>query len=74
MPNSITSADLYDVVAVDLTTRTVRFMATGKDLRNAEAIVTMTVMRRGVEKELFAEVKTGMYQEGDTWTGRGADG
>ena len=61
---------LYDVVAVDLKTNTVRMMAEKKTLKNAEAIVTMAVMRRGVKEEFFAEVKAGAYKEGDIWKGK----
>lgn len=62
-------ADRYDVVAVSLKDYTVRFLAERTSERNADAIVTMAVMRRGVEDEIFAAVPTGTYQPGDTWTG-----
>ena len=67
----MTQEQLYDVVAVALPPNqpVVRLMATGKTLRNAEALVRMVVYRRGVDDEFFAEVPTGMYQEGDTWRG-----
>lgn len=58
---------LFDVVAVDLKTYKVRFMAQGKTERNAEAVVTMAVMRRGVEDEFFVKVPAGTYAEGDTY-------
>ena len=60
---------LYDVVAVNLKTSKIRLMAEKKTLRNAEAIVSMAVMRRGVEEEFFAEVEAGIYKEGDIWKG-----
>lgn len=60
---------LFDVVAVNLKTDKVRFIAQGKTLKNAEAIVKMAVVRRGVDEEFFAEVKAGMYTEGDKWNG-----
>jgi len=64
-------SELYDVVAVNLETNKetnkVRFMAQGKTLPNAEAIVSMAVMRRGLDEEFFAEVPAGKYQEGDSW-------
>ena len=62
---------LFDVLAVDLITRKVRFIGEGKTLKNAEAIVTMAVMRRGVEDEFFVEVAADTYKEGDTWEGKG---
>jgi hypothetical protein len=39
--------EMFDVVAVNLDTDKVRFIAQNKTLRNAEAIVSMAVMRRG---------------------------
>lgn len=59
----------YDVVAVNLVTRQVRFMARSKSLRAAEAIVDMAVARRGVDKEFFADAPAGDYADGDTWRG-----
>lgn len=59
---------LFDVVAVDNSTNKVRFMAQGKTLANAEAIVSMAVMRRGLNEEFFTEVSTGKFKEGDEFT------
>ena len=39
--------------------------------KNAEAVVNMAVMRKGVESEFFSEVPAGKYKEGDTWKGNG---
>jgi hypothetical protein len=61
---------LFDVVAVDLESRTVRLMAEGKTAVNAYAVETMAVMRRGVDAEFFASVPTGKYKEGDLWEDR----
>lgn len=58
---------MYDVVAVDMNSNTVRLIAKGKTLANAEAIVAMAVMRRGIEEEFFAEVQAGKYRDGDQW-------
>lgn len=63
------TSPLYDIVAVDLKTNKVRLIAEGKTLRNAEAIVEMAVMRRGVTTEFFAEVRAGSYTEGEEWKG-----
>ena len=63
-------AELFDVVAVNLHTNSVRLIAQKKNRRNAEAIVQMAVMRRGVEEEFFCEVSAGKYKTGDTWTGQ----
>lgn len=58
---------LYDVVAVNIKTTKVRLMAENKTERNAEAIVNMAIMRRGVEEEFFTEVPGGKYKEGDLY-------
>lgn len=50
------SDELFDVVAVNLTTGAERTIATGKTEKNAEAIVSMAVTRRGVEVEFFKTV------------------
>ena len=42
---------LFDVVAVEIKTGKERILATGKSEKNAEAIVNMAVMRRGVETD-----------------------
>lgn len=60
--------DLFDVVAVDLVNHEVRLIAEKKDLRNADAIEHMAVMRRGCDEEFFAVVPHGLYKDGDKWT------
>jgi hypothetical protein len=50
---------LYDVVAVDLKTKAVRVMDRNLTLENAEAYVSMAVMRRGVDEEFFKAVPAG---------------
>lgn len=57
----------FDVVAVNLETNRVRFIATDKSERAAESIENMAVYRRGVETECFATVPHGTYQEGDQY-------
>jgi len=44
---------LYDVVAVNLTTYAERDIKTGLTARNAEAVICMCVARRGVDEEIF---------------------
>lgn len=58
---------LYDVIAVNLTTHKIRMFGENKTLDNAEAIVAMAVMRRGVDEEFYKEVPAGKYKEGDTY-------
>lgn len=44
---------LFDVVAVNIETGAERFIAQNKTERDAEAIVKMAVIRRGVDVEFF---------------------
>lgn len=45
--------DLFNVYAVSLKDYSRRLIAENKTGRNADAIVEMAVMRRGVEEEIF---------------------
>jgi len=47
---------LFDVLAVEIKTGKRRLIATAKTQRNAEAVVKMAVMRRGVDVEFFTTV------------------
>ena len=58
-------ADLFDVIEVDFETHKVRVLETGKSERNAEAVVQMAVMRRGVERSFFTTAPAGKYRDGD---------
>lgn len=49
----------FDVVAVNLTTYVERHIATGLTVENADALVAMAVMRRGVDEEIFKTVPAG---------------
>lgn len=51
--------NLFDVVAVNISTGKERIIERNKTERNAEAIVSMAVMRRGVEEEFFKTVPAG---------------
>ena len=59
--------NLYDVVAVNIETDKVRVIAERKTLPNAEAIVKMAVIRRGVIEEFYSEAPCGQYRNGDSW-------
>lgn len=61
------STQLYDVWAVNIESGKMRIMAANKDARNADAIVKMAVMRRGVDEEIFVESEAGKFKEGDIW-------
>lgn len=56
---------LFDVVAVTIQTGRMRILAERKTEDNAEAIVKMAVIRRGVEVEFYKTVPTGTVKEGD---------
>lgn len=61
---------LFDVVAVRTDTGKVSIvMAKDKTPENAEAIVNLAVLRRGVESEFFAKAQAGKYKGGEPWTG-----
>ena len=58
---------LYDVLAVDIATHKVTIIGSNKTERNAYAIETMAIMRRGVDSEFFVTVPAGKYSDGDEW-------
>ena len=66
--------ELFDVVAVDLKSNQILWVERKKTLPNAEAIVSMAVMRQGVEDRFFAPVAHGTYNEGDRWEGERKEG
>jgi len=47
---------LFDVIATNIETGKERIISSGKTERNAEAILEMAVMRRGVDEEFFKTV------------------
>ena len=49
-------SELFDVIATEIATGKTRVIASGVSARNAEAIVEMAVIRRGVETEFYAPV------------------
>jgi hypothetical protein len=59
--------ELFDVIAVSLTTSKIRIFGQNKTARNAEAIINMAVMRRGCDEEFYTEAPAGKYKEGDTF-------
>ena len=59
-----------DVLAISLETKRVRILAEDETVDDAKAIVTMAVIRRGVEEEFFSHVKTGSYKNGELWKGK----
>ncbi len=61
--------DMYDVLAIGLRTREVRVLERNLSLLNAEAVVALAIMRRGVEEEFYATATSGLYEDGDIWFG-----
>lgn len=57
---------LFDVIEVEIAApHRVRVLNAAKTEANAEAIVKMAVMRRGVEHYFFKTCPTGAYHDGD---------
>lgn len=62
---------VFDTVAINRKTNKVRIFERGKEYGNAEAIMKMAIMRRGLDEELYAVTTPGLYEEGDKWHGDG---
>ncbi len=61
----------FDVVGVSVITgRVVRVIEKDQSKEDAEAVVKMAVIRRGVEDSIFVEVAHGSYSSDDRWKGR----
>lgn len=61
-------AKLYDVIEVEIKEpHLVRIIDRGKTLKTADSIITMAVVRRGVEDHFFTAVKPGAYNDGDPY-------
>jgi hypothetical protein len=50
------TTQLYDVVAIRYDTRARRTLAERKTLEDADAVIKMAVIRRGVEEEFYKAV------------------
>ena len=62
-----TTPNRFDVWSVDIETgKCELLMAGNKDARNAEAVVSMAVMRRGCETHFYATVPHGSHKSGDS--------
>jgi hypothetical protein len=58
---------MLDVIAVDMTTHKVTVLAENKTERNADAIESMAILRRGVDETFYVTVPHGRYKDGDEW-------
>lgn len=59
---------MFDVIEVRIAEpHTVRLMERDKSQRNAEAIVDMAAIRRGVTDCFFTTAPAGKYKDGDTY-------
>ena len=57
---------MVDVIEVEITSpHKVRVIAQNKTDADAEAIINMAVLRRGVESVFFTKTTVGSYQDGD---------
>lgn len=55
-----------DVIEVQIKApHAIRIIDRNRDERNAEAVVNMAIMRRGVEDHFFTTVPAGKYRDGD---------
>jgi len=63
---------LYDVLMVNTITGNIRAIAgESKTIENAEAIVKMAIIRRGVGEEFYPIVNAGSLKVGDIFDGAG---
>lgn len=66
--NTKSNTPLFDVLAVNIKTNIVRALfGESKTYGNADAIVSMAVMRRGVDEEFYCIVNTGTHKKGDEY-------
>lgn len=66
-------AELRDVIAVDESTNKILWVERNKSERNAEAIITMAVMRQGCDDRFFTDAPCGKYNDGDEYAPDDAD-
>ncbi len=59
---STQTTERFDVIATNITTGARRILKRNKNESNAEAIVRMAVMRRGVDSEFYSVVPAGSVQ------------
>lgn len=59
-----------DVIAVDIESGKILWIEPDKTEANAEAIISLAVMRQGVEDRFYVAVPSGQYNEGDKYRGQ----
>ena len=65
---------MFDVIEVEIKApHSVRLIAEGETESNANAIVQMAVIRRGVKDHFFTLTPAGQYRNGDTLTQKDPD-
>lgn len=57
----------FDVVGVNLSTNKVHMVKADLSAEDAEAVIKVAVMRRGVNMEFFTGVPAGEFKEGDSY-------
>ena len=64
----------YDVLKVQMSKpHSVTVMCANLNRANADACVSMAVMRQGVVDHFFVAISAGAYRDGDEWVGHKSD-
>ena len=58
---------MLDVIAVNIEKKTIRILSRARTPENAETIITMAVMRRGVDTEFYTTVPANKFKDGDDY-------
>jgi hypothetical protein len=59
---------MYDVIEIQTAApHSVRVLAINKDQKNAEAIVALSIIRRGLDGKFYSIETAGKYKDGDAW-------
>ncbi len=60
---------VFDVVAVECETGNVLWVSGPHTEGNADAVISLAVMRQGVEDRFFSPCQPGQYKAGNKWNG-----
>ncbi len=62
---------LFDVIEVEFSApNRVRIMGSNKTKKNADAVLSMAIARRGIKRHFFSIEPAGRYKDGDSWKDR----
>jgi hypothetical protein len=59
--------ELFDVIAVNRKTLKIDWVEENRTRNNADAVVSMAVIRQGTKERFFLPVPAGQYKRGDTY-------